>query len=383
MVAKDQIRRSSTLAQRGSPCLVMMREKNRGRFRKREIAIFAQFTLTVGLVFRCVDAQETLPPDLRSSFLAGIEAQREGDFTRAAAKYRQVQGEVPGFVPAIFNLGLVLNEMSKFAEARNAFERVAAINPEYPNVHLLLGIEEVKLNDPKPALAALLLAVKENPRDKQGWFWTARAELLLHQPDAALRAAEKAEEIAPDDPGSQFLIASIHMERQEWQVSETLLKRLADSHPNEAQIMDALGMAYYQEARPVAAATEYQQVLDSRPEDGEAHAMLGRILSEQGRYREAEPHLRAALKSNPEVPELLVLLSESLWQEGQRQEAIRNAQVAEKLAPANARSHFLLWKLYSETKWADGAEEELKLFKEASQKVVDRASDSGFDKGVN
>jgi hypothetical protein len=61
-------------------------------------------------------------------------------------------------------------------------------------------------------------------------------------------------------------------------------------------------------------------------------------------------------------------MSEALWHQGQQEVAIRHAVIAEKLAPGNTKSHFLLWRLYAETGRASLAEEELKLFKKCTQK---------------
>src|SRR5262249_14913898 len=159
-----------------------------------------------------------------SIFQEGVTAQGKGDFATAPAKSQEVERQVPTFAPAVFNLGLVLDDQTNFTEALVAFERVLRIAPQYSNVRLCIGIEQAQLNDPLPAIESLTLAVKENPRDKQGWFWIARARLLLHQDDEALIAAKNAEEIVPGDASVEFLIANVYIEQQEWERSETILK---------------------------------------------------------------------------------------------------------------------------------------------------------------
>lgn len=328
-------------------------------------AFLLLFAIATFVAPRCV-GQDAIPPDLRLIFQEGVAAQGRGDFATAESKYRQVERQAPAFAPAVFNSGLVLGEEGNFAQALEAFERVYQIFPQYPNLHLFLGIEHVKLGQLQPAVESLTFAVKETPRDKQAWFWMARARFLLHQQEEALSAIQKAEEVAPGDASLEFLRATIYIEQQEWKRSEAILAELTTSHPGTPDIMNALGMVYYKEARTDLAIHEYGKVLQQRPDDPDAHAMMGTILAEQGLYRDALPHLLAAVEQMANVADLQVSVSEAMWHLGRQEEAIDHAQLAEQLVPGNAKSHFLLWKLYAETRKPSQAEEELRLFEKCT-----------------
>jgi tetratricopeptide (TPR) repeat protein len=72
-------------------------------------------------------------------FTQAFQLQSAGRNADAIAIYRDLIKENPGWVNAHYNLGYALMMMNNCAEAMTEFERVLALQPDYPVAHLHLS----------------------------------------------------------------------------------------------------------------------------------------------------------------------------------------------------------------------------------------------------
>lgn len=304
-------------------------------------------------------------------FAEGVAAQHRGDLQTAVKKYQEVERLNPLFAPAIFNMGLVLDQTADYSGALASFRKVLEISKGYPNARLFLGIESVRLDKAEDAVVPLYLATRENPSDKQPWFWLAKAHLLLHHHQEAIEAARKCEEIAPSDASVQFLIASIYMAEQEWERSEPILTKLSQEFPTVPEIQGSLGVVYLNEARTELALDKFRSLLRAHPDNLQAKRMMGQILTKQGNYEEAIPYLSDALKDAPDSMDLQLAMTEACWHQHLLEEAVSHAKTAVTLDPFNPRPHYFLWRIYSEMKKSAESESELNAMKKCSSARAD------------
>ena len=304
-----------------------------------------------------LDAQDS------ALFQRGLAAQQSHDLSSAERDYRAVLARSPEFLPARFNLGLVLDGEGRTAEALDAFEAVRASNAEFPAVQMFAGIEDLRLGQVGAALGALKLATEQSPRNLQSWFWLARADFAAGRPSEGKEALDKALSISPDDASSLYLLARYLISAQDLTGAERILTGLAARLPRVPDFHESLGSVYYLEARLDKAEEEYRRQLEIDPDNPQALSMLGVIFLDRGQVKLAVPYLQRGLNANPNVAYLQRKMGQAMLESGQTQEAITHLREATVLDPHDATAHFLLWKAYKLLNESREAAAELDAFR--------------------
>jgi len=87
-------------------------------------------------------------------FRRGVSYLFLGQFEDAAKDFRQVLNKIPNHLPALKNMGLVLQEMGRYEESAKQYRKILQINPDDQNTRKLL--KEI-----------VNLMAKENPVTKE------------------------------------------------------------------------------------------------------------------------------------------------------------------------------------------------------------------------
>src|SRR5688572_18247511 len=109
-------------------------------------------------------------------------------------------------------VGMIHNEKKNFAGARDAYEKLIAINPDF-----------------SPALNNLAYLYSEK----------------FNQPDKAFEAARRAHELQPLDPFSADTLGWILYKRADYTWALSLLQESAERLGAHAEVQFHLGMTYY------------------------------------------------------------------------------------------------------------------------------------------
>jgi len=110
---------------------------------------------------------------------------------------------------------------------------------------------------------------------------------------------------------------------EEWEQSNTVLRKAEDLAPDHAPIQLLLGINYQALGDIETAERSLRRALTLDPDYGEALQTLGLLLAEQGRLEEAIPLLRACWAQDPGNSQVLEALSSALLQVGEEEDAIR------------------------------------------------------------
>jgi predicted Zn-dependent protease len=304
-----------------------------------------------------------LSSDDAALFQRALAAQQNRDLTSAEKDYRVLLGRTPGFLPALFNLGLVLDGEGRTAEALDAFEAVRANKPAFPAAQMFAGIEEFRLGRLQAALTALDLAAKQSPDDLRCWFWLARADFAAGETAQGKKALDKAVAISPEDASSLYLLAQYLISAQDLTGAERILTDLAARYPQTPDFHESLGSVYYLEARLDKAEEEYRTQLQLDASNPQALSMLGVILLDRGQAKQAVSYLAKGLNANPRIAYLQRRMGQALLESGEVEEAITHLREATELDAHDATAHFLLWKAYKSLDRKTEAAAELDAFR--------------------
>lgn len=298
-----------------------------------------------------------------AQFQNALDAQQKRDLATAEKNYQALLSRTPGFLPARFNLGLILDGEGRTTEALDAFDAVLRSEPVFPAAQMFAGIEEFRLGRFAAAQDALKLATQQTPGDLRCWFWLARTDFAAGKTADGKEAVDRALAISPDDPSALYLLAQYQISAQDLTGAERTLTGLAARYPQVPDFHESLGSVYYLEARLDKAEEEYRIELKQAASNAQALSMLGVILLDRGQAKEALPYLAKGLDANPRIAYLQRKMGQALLESGQAEEAISHLHEATTLDPHDANAHFLLWKANSSLNRKSEAAAELDAFR--------------------
>src|SRR5205085_7224844 len=227
------------------------------------------------------------------------------------------------------------------------FTRTLESSPNAPFVHGMVAA--LQPNDAAGQtlaeshyLSAISLAETETPPDRSqvaiageglASIYAARADF-----DRALRTLAQVRIADPEDPqvdGEEGLILT---QAGRWTEAEAALRRAVAITPNDANVLNALGLvAWHYEGHPDEAAAYFAKALDAHTESDDfsasLHSNLGAVYGEQGRFSDAIAQFQVAIQITPNDPEYLTNLATAFRALGRIDDARRTLRAALAAAP--------------------------------------------------
>jgi tetratricopeptide (TPR) repeat protein len=132
----------------------------------------------------------------------------------------------------------------------------------------------------------------------------------------------------PERHEVRYQLAALHMQLQQTQAAESLLKAGLQSPEATATLTPLLGRLALEQNDPAQAEVWLQQGLTHNPRDATLHGLMGTALREQRRYEAAATHYLTALRHDPTMPGWLIgiaLCWENMGQRDDAREALERA----------------------------------------------------------
>ncbi len=321
------------------------------------------------------------------------------DWDEAERALEELARLAPSVAEVQANLGFALYFKGEPADALTAFDRARELNPNLPQVELMIGLCDAELDRAQEAIARLAPAF-EQPLDadigKLVGLHLARSYGSLQQFDRALAVVEKLLNRYPHDPEILYQVARLHGDRSAalmtelahaapdspWthyagaQVQEGLdhFDAAAQEYRKALQLAPRLSGAHYRLGRLILNAPrtadsieraqhEFEQEVAISPGNADAEFELGEIERERGNLDAAVNHFQRALSTHPGFEEAQVGMARALMKLGRNAEAIPHLSAAASLDPTNKIPHYLLASAYKSLGDSAAAAKEITLYK--------------------
>lgn len=227
-------------------------------------------------------AQQALPPALADRFSEGVAALTAGRLDPAEAAFRAViaSGGDRAFVR--HNLGIVLQQRGRHADALAQFRAASRLDPSFGPSRLLAGTSLLALDQVPLARAELERAVALMPGEPAAHLQLAdacergRDFICLADRYRALAA------MAPGEAEYAYRLGKAYLRLSQW-----AHERIQAADPRAARLSQALGREYLEQRRPDLAERAFREALARDPALVEAHLALAQIYAADGRWDEA------------------------------------------------------------------------------------------------
>ena len=303
-----------------------------------------------------------LQPDFRGAYLALAQiyvAAHENE--KALGDLGQVLAKNSNDVPALMLTGMIRNEMKDYKGARDAYERLVAINhnlsPALNNLAYLYSERFGQLDKAyEMASRARDLRPYDAPTaDTLGW--------ILYQKRQYPRALVLLEESASKLPAStevQYHLGMTHYMLGEEEPARVALQRAIQANadfPGSEDVKQSLSvLAIDPKTAGADARASLEKRVSQKPDDPIAQSRLAAIYERAGEMEKAANAYEASLKTSPDnVNVLLSLARVYSSRPDQTQKAFELAKTAHQLSPDDAEVSHTLGGLAGRTgdhKWA-------------------------------
>jgi protein O-GlcNAc transferase len=237
----------------------------------------------------------------------GNARKARGDAAGAIESYRRALEVSPDYLPALYNLGLILHETFRLEEAEHCFRRVLELDPIDADALFHLGAllhKRSALQEAAQMYRRALLRAPDNPH-----LWLAMGAVLGELPGQ-----------------TEESIRSLREGRR-------CLERAIERDPKSLHERNTLGNVLQQEGRLDDAIEQYRASIAISPNHAESYNNLGCALLLKGEPAEAVERLREATRLKPDFADAHFNLASAHSLGGRRDEAVRSFAAAEKLRP--------------------------------------------------
>lgn len=257
----------------------------------------------------------------------------------------------PGFYPAHFGRGVVLENMAQYADAESAYQKGFQIKPEWFSALSRLGIVQAKQAKWADAYSNLTACSQRGMNDDEITFYLALSETsqgdlkqALPRWDLLLAKYPKDNAILTNWLHTVFSTGVAEFEQGNYSEAVNAWEKCLKYQPNNQDLQDCiveglirLGANSLNQANNsdkfIQAHQALTNALQLQGNSLRTHYYLGLLLLVQGRYDDAEKHLQFLAKEDFEPERARYFLAISALQQGKLALAQRLLQELEPVAP--------------------------------------------------
>lgn len=181
-------------------------------------------------------------------------AQQRGDYAAAAKAYEQLAAIRPDLGEIWANAGLMQQFAGDYARAEHDFKTALAKNAKLYVPNLFLGLNDLRVRQPRAALPFLKAAVSLNPQDEQAVMGLGRAYAGVRDYDNAAAQFERARQLNPQDADAWYELGVSYLDLQDAAVAQ--LKRL---NPEDVHARILVADAFVKQGRAREAIQIYEK----------------------------------------------------------------------------------------------------------------------------
>ena len=218
-----------------------------------------------------------------------------------------------------------LREKGDLERAVKVLEKVSDMEPEYADVHLMIGEMHAKLGNLERSEYFIKKSLSINPKFFKARVSIARIKYLQGEMRESAELLTRSRECTPGFYLKKVneLILDIRNSESRDRIMESFTDILRD-RPTSAQVSKQVASEYIQEGEYDEAVTELKKALSMNPDFPDLHNLLGIAYANKGMKDDAIVEFNTALKINPDYLKVHLNLALTYYEKGAYQESSRH-----------------------------------------------------------
>jgi tetratricopeptide (TPR) repeat protein len=195
----------------------------------------------------------------------------------------------------------------KAGEAKSAFEGLLKQYPNEADLHLFLGMAQLRLRDPQAAVIAAKRAIALEPRHIEARTFLAWVEMEVRgDADAAIKEYQSVIELRPDLPEAYTNLATAQKRRVNLPDAIASLNKALELNGNLGTALNNRGWIYAAQEKWPEARRDFEAALKIEPQDQGALQGMALVLEKERNYAEAQ---RILARLNSDSPNFVYWLN--------------------------------------------------------------------------
>ena len=263
-----------------------------------------------------------------------------------------------------FSEGLIEEDNSDTEKMIESYRRALSFDPGYSDLAVKVAYELARENDPSAGIQILKDAIKAAPREPLPYVYLSQLYARnLNKPDLALKYAEQAIALAPDNFQANLALYELLASVGQVKKAEQVLERASKSESTDPKFWAQLGDLYARNYLKDDGSCEpaqlqkmnaiYRKAADLGKDDASTLVKVGDYFVISKQSKEAIPFWVASLNlgqdpADPAVDNVREKLARAYMATGQNDEAIRYFEEIVKDRPLQFETFQTLGELYEE-----------------------------------
>jgi tetratricopeptide (TPR) repeat protein len=173
--------------------------------------------------------------------------------------------------------------------AKAAFEELVKEYPNEADLHLFLGMSQMRLRDPRAAILAAQRAIALDPNHIEARTFLGSVELEVRgDVDAAIKEYTRVIELRPDLPEAYANLAAAQKRRGDLGQAVVSLNKALELKPKFGTALNNRGWIYTEQEKWAEARSDFEEALMIDPQDQGALQGLARVLEKERDYAGAQ-----------------------------------------------------------------------------------------------
>lgn len=223
-----------------------------------------------------------------------------------------------------------------YPEAKNRFQLVLKLAPDYLPSIFWQGVTDIYLGNAEQAVKGLGLYSARQPNDQMAKVILASAQARLGNKISAEENLKALRGLGLENPELLGMSGQAYLSLGKTAEAQRLLRMALESHPKDVGLKLALAESYRQQNQNDAFVKELREAGAMAPENMAIHARLAQAYAAQGKTAEAQGEIAAMRRLAPKSPEPLLLLAGMQLQKQDKAGARKTFQEMLALDPASA-----------------------------------------------
>jgi tetratricopeptide (TPR) repeat protein len=196
---------------------------------------------------------------------------------REALNYDETNYQNHVALGRVYEAVVPLGVQGSYESAKAAYEGAIALNPENPELYLLLARLEVANKNVDAARAYISTALQKKSDYVDGIFLLSQIEIGQGRLTEALQTVEALAILSPNDPGVFFQLGLLRYNQKDYAGSIQAFERAVTINPQYANAKYFLGLSYFQVGNKEGAQTQFTDLVASNPENEEVKTILSNL----------------------------------------------------------------------------------------------------------
>jgi tetratricopeptide (TPR) repeat protein len=188
----------------------------------------------------------------------------------------------------------------KAAAAKTAFEELLVKFPKEPDLHLFLGISQLRLRNPDAAVVAIKRAIDLDPNHVEARTLLGWVDLEIRgNVDGAIREYAKVVEIKPDSPEALVNLGVAYKYKGDLNRALESYNRALGQRADYVEALSNRGWVYVEQEKWQEARRDFDHALELKPKDDGALQGLAQVLEKSRDYAGAQAVLSRLNAQSP------------------------------------------------------------------------------------